>query len=157
MRHVSKKNHAFGEFYYVRWSHVDPRDGKNVWLDKYGNETKVYSEDDRVMIGKNSVAPWSGGLSSTLSWKGLQLDVQFTGMFGPLPLQQRTLLHREPDIRYFEQPDCQYEEYVAGSRATSPTSLVVNSEVHSDTLARECFVRASEVLAALLQLAAELA
>ena len=34
------------------------------------------------MIGKNAVAPWSGGLSSTLSWKGLQLDVQFTGMFG---------------------------------------------------------------------------
>ena len=76
-----EKGHPYGEFYYVRWSHVDPRDGQNVWLDKNGNETKVYSEDNRVMLGKGMVAPWSGGLSSTLSWKGIQLDVQFTGMF----------------------------------------------------------------------------
>ena len=73
--------HAYGEFYSVRWSHVDPRDGQNVWLDKNGNETKVYSDDDKVMTGKNQYAPWSGGLMSSLSWKGIQLDVQFTGMF----------------------------------------------------------------------------
>ncbi len=73
--------HPYGEFYYVRWSHVDPLDGQNVWLDKNGNYTKTYSEDDRVMTGKSMIAPWSGGLSTTLSWKGLQLDVQFTGMF----------------------------------------------------------------------------
>ena len=73
--------HAYGEFYSVRWSHVDPRDGQNVWLDKNGNETKVYSDDDKVMTGKNQFAPWSGGLMSSLSWKGIQLDVQFTGMF----------------------------------------------------------------------------
>lgn len=51
--------HPFGEFYYVRWSHVDPRDGYNVWLDKHGNPTKVYSDDDKVMTGKNQYAPWS--------------------------------------------------------------------------------------------------
>ena len=33
------------------------------------------------MTGKCQYAPWSGGLMSTLSWKGIQLDVQFTGMF----------------------------------------------------------------------------
>lgn len=73
--------HAYGEFYMVRWSHVDPADGQSVWLDKNGNYTKVYSTDNRVQTGKNSIAPWSGGLSTTLSWKGLQLDVQFSGMF----------------------------------------------------------------------------
>ena len=76
-----EKGHPYGEFYFVRWSHVDPRDGQNVWLDKNGNETKVYSEDNRVMLGKNYIAPWSGGLSTSVSWKGIQLDVQFTGMF----------------------------------------------------------------------------
>ena len=76
-----EKGHSYGEFYFVRWSHVDPRDGQNVWLDKNGNETKVYSEDDRVMLGKNYVAPWSGGLNTSVAWKGIQLDVQFTGMF----------------------------------------------------------------------------
>ena len=73
--------HPYGEYYYVRWSHVDPADGQNVWLDKNGNYTKTYSEDDRVMTGKTPIAPWSGGLSTTVAWKGLQLDVQFTGMF----------------------------------------------------------------------------
>jgi hypothetical protein len=73
--------HPYGEYYYVRWSHVDPRDGQNVWLDKNGNETKVYSDDDAVMTGKNEYAPWSGGLMTTLSWRGIQLDLQFTGMF----------------------------------------------------------------------------
>ena len=76
-----EKGHPYGELYAVRWSHVDPRDGMNVWLDKNGNETKVYDDNDRVLTGYNTVAPWSGGLSTTVAWKGLQLDVQFTGMF----------------------------------------------------------------------------
>lgn len=76
-----EKGHSYGELYFVRWSHVDPRDGMNVWLDKNGNETKVYDENDRVLTGKQVVAPWSGGFSTTASWKGIQLDVQFTGMF----------------------------------------------------------------------------
>ena len=33
------------------------------------------------MTGKSVVAPWSGGRMTTVSWKGLQLDMQFTGMF----------------------------------------------------------------------------
>ena len=84
--------HPFGEVYTVRWSHVDPVDGQNVWLDKNGNETKVYSEENRVMTGMNIFAPWSGGVNTTLAWKGLQLDVQFTGMF------DRYMLNNE---RYF--------------------------------------------------------
>lgn len=76
-----KVGHEFGEMYDVRWSHVDPRDGQNVWLDKNGNETKTYSNDDAVFLGKSMFAPWSGGLQTTVAWKGLQLDAQFTGMF----------------------------------------------------------------------------
>ena len=74
--------HPYGEFYSVIWDGVDPVDGQNVWLDKNGNKTKVYSEENKVMTGKTMYAPWSGGLSTSLSWKGLQLDLQFTGMFG---------------------------------------------------------------------------
>ena len=71
----------YGEFYMVRWDHVDPVDGQSVWLDKDGNYTKVYSEADKVQTGKNYIAPWSAGLSTTVAWKGLQLDVQISGMF----------------------------------------------------------------------------
>ena len=70
----------------------DPRDGQNVWLDKNGNQTKIYSDDHEVMTGKNQYAPWSGGLNTTVMWKGIQLDIQMTGMFG------RYMLNNE---RYF--------------------------------------------------------
>mgnify|MGYP000057768697 CR=1 FL=1 len=73
--------HDCGEYYMVRWSHVDPADGQSVWLDKDGNYTKVYSEANRVQTGKSYLAPWSGGISTTVAWKGLQLDVQFSGVF----------------------------------------------------------------------------
>lgn len=74
--------HSYGDFYLVRWSHVDPRDGQNVWLDLNGNETKVASDANMVMMNKSFIAPWSGGLMTTVSWKGIQLDLQFSGMFG---------------------------------------------------------------------------
>ena len=73
--------HPYGEFYMVRWDHVDPADGQSVWLDKDGNYTKIYSAANKVQTGKNLIAPWTAGLSTTLAWKGFQLDVQFSGMF----------------------------------------------------------------------------
>ena len=74
--------HAYGDYYGVRWSHVDPRDGQNVWFDNNGNETKQVSDSYQVMMDKSFIAPWSGGLTTTVAWKGLQLDMQFSGMFG---------------------------------------------------------------------------
>ena len=132
-----EKNHAFGEFYYVRWSHVDPRDGKNVWLDKYGNETKIYSEDDRVMM-----APWSGGLSSTLSWKGLQLDVQFTGMFGRYLFNNERFFTENPTFASSNNQTVNMKNM--WQKPGDITDIAgVNSEVHSDThlLENASFVR----------------
>lgn len=73
--------HSYGDFYGVRWSHVDPRDGQNVWLDLNGNETKNVSDSYQYMSRKSFIAPWSGGLISTLTWKNFELDLQFSGMF----------------------------------------------------------------------------
>lgn len=67
-----------GEFYTVRYLGVDPADGKQVWLDKNDNPTKVYNEEENsVMTGKSQFAPWTGGFGSTLSWKGLALQLDF--------------------------------------------------------------------------------
>lgn len=137
-----EKNHAYGEFYYVRWSHVDPRDGMNVWLDKNGNETKVYSENDRVMTGKNAVAPWSGGLSSTLSWKGLQLDVQFTGMFGRYLYNNERYFTENPTFASSWNQSVKMKDI--WQKPGDITKIAsVNSERHSDTslLENASFVR----------------
>lgn len=71
--------HSAGEYYAVRYVGVDPADGKQVWLDKNGNKTKVYNEEENsVMTGKSQFAPWNGGFGTNLRWKGLGLQLDFT-------------------------------------------------------------------------------
>ncbi|MBQ7942083.1 MAG: TonB-dependent receptor [Muribaculaceae bacterium] len=72
----------YGEFFYTRWVGVDPNDGYNVWLDKNGNKTKVFSEDDAVFTGKQRYAPWSGGFGTRASWKGITISADFSFMVG---------------------------------------------------------------------------
>ena len=71
--------HSSGELWYVRYAGVDPRDGKQMWYTKEGNLTKTYNEErDRVMIGKDMYAPWSGGFGTDVKWKNFSLSADFT-------------------------------------------------------------------------------
>ena len=73
----------YGEFYYVRYAGVDPRDGKQMWLDKNDNLTKVWDEENNsVFTGKQRYAPWSGGFGTSVSWKGLTLIADFAWQSG---------------------------------------------------------------------------
>ena len=72
-----KVGHSPFEFYQVRYVGVDSRDGKQIWLDKDGNQTKVYSEDNSVLIGKQYVAPWIGGWGIDVRYKGIALRADF--------------------------------------------------------------------------------
>ena len=72
----------YGEYFDVRWAGVDPRDGYNMWYDKNGNLTKVFSEDDMVFTGKQRYAPWSGGFGTRFDWKGLTVSADFSFMLG---------------------------------------------------------------------------
>lgn len=70
--------HSAGEFYSVRYVGVDPADGKQVWLDKNDNYTKVYNEEENsVMTGWSQYAPWTGGFGTNLRWKGIGLQLDF--------------------------------------------------------------------------------
>ncbi len=72
-----KVGHSPFEFYQVRFVGVDPRDGKQIWLDRDGNQTKVYSEDNAVLIGQQFVAPWLGGFGFDVRYKGIRLSADF--------------------------------------------------------------------------------
>ena len=61
----------------VRFAGVDPRDGRPMWLDKNGNKTKTYDENDAVGLGKSYIAPWTGGFGIDARWKGLSLRTDF--------------------------------------------------------------------------------
>ena len=73
----------YGEFYMVEYAGVDPRDGKPMWYDIDGNLTKVYNEErDSKFVGKQRFAPWSGGMGTTFTWKGLSVTADFAWQYG---------------------------------------------------------------------------
>jgi len=70
--------HNAGELYAVPYAGVDPRDGRQMWIDRDGNLTKVFNEErDARLLGKSMYAPWGGGFGTDLRWKGLTLKVDF--------------------------------------------------------------------------------
>jgi TonB-linked SusC/RagA family outer membrane protein len=74
-----KVGHDCGELYQVRYAGVDPRDGKQMWYDKNGNLTKTYNEEeDAVLIGKSTHAPYTGGFGTNFAWNGFSLSADFT-------------------------------------------------------------------------------
>ena len=68
----------YGEFFYVNYAGVDPRDGKPMWYTKEGNLTKTFNEErDAVFTGKQRYAPYSGGFGTSLRWKDLTISADF--------------------------------------------------------------------------------
>ncbi|MCD8185684.1 MAG: TonB-dependent receptor [Rikenellaceae bacterium] len=84
----------YGEFFLVRRQEVDPRDGKQIWLDAYGNRTKTYSEDHSVFVKKQRYAPFSGGFGTFFSYKNLSLQADFVFALGKYALNN--------DMYFFE-------------------------------------------------------
>ena len=69
---------SVGEFYINRYAGVNPANGDPLWYDKEGNLTTEFRESDKVMVGKNYLAPWQGGFGTTLTWKGISVNAQFS-------------------------------------------------------------------------------
>lgn len=86
----------WGEFYYVKWAGVDPRDGYQMWYDKNGNLTKNFSEDDAVFTGKQRYAPWSGGFGTRIDWKGITVSADFAFMAGHYMLNNELYFTENP-------------------------------------------------------------
>ena len=91
-----KVGKPWGEYYYVRWAGVDPRDGYNTWYDKNGNLTKSYSEEDAVFVGKQRYAPWSGGFGTQFGWKGISVSADFSFMLGQYMLNNERFFTENP-------------------------------------------------------------
>jgi TonB-linked SusC/RagA family outer membrane protein len=70
-----------GTNYLVRFSHVDPLTGRPVYLDRNGNETNTWSNDDRVAVG--SVLPKAfGGLTNNIRYKNFYFTASFVYKWG---------------------------------------------------------------------------
>ena len=94
-----KVGHSYGEHYLVRYAGVNPANGDALWYTKDGAITNEYNENDKVLLGKSSIAPWQGGFGTTLSWKGLSLNAQFSWV------KNRWMLNND---RYFDESNGMY-------------------------------------------------
>jgi len=73
--------HPYGEFFEVKYAGVDPANGKQLWYDKDGKVTSVYSTSNAVFTGHNEYAPWAGGVQFDFMWKNFGIQANFIGMF----------------------------------------------------------------------------
>jgi TonB-linked SusC/RagA family outer membrane protein len=94
--------HSVGEFYINRYAGVNPANGDALWYTKDGEITTEFNESDKVMIGKNYIAPWQGGFGTALSWKGLSLSAQFAWV------ADRWMINND---RFFEESNGLYSAY----------------------------------------------
>lgn len=68
-------NHPLNALYVVRYAGVDPATGNALYYKRDGSVTPTYSVSDRVYVG-TADAPWFGGISTTVSYKGFDLSAQ---------------------------------------------------------------------------------
>ena len=75
------EGYPVGTNFLVRYFGVDSKDGLPIWLDKDGKQTKTFSLDHRVLVGK--VLPdFSGGINSDIQYKGFELRSLWTFVSG---------------------------------------------------------------------------
>lgn len=99
--------HPYGEFFINRYAGVNPANGDPLWYDKDGNITTEFRESDKVMVGKNYLAPWQGGFGSTLTWKGISVNAQFSWV------ADRWMFNND---RFFEESNGLYTGYNQSKR-----------------------------------------
>ena len=99
--------HSIGEFYINRYAGVNPANGDALWYDKAGNITNVFSEEDKVLIGKNYNAPWQGGFGTSLNYKGITLTANFSWV------SDRWMFNND---RFFEESNGLYSAYNQSKR-----------------------------------------
>ena len=72
---ILKEGYPLNTHYYVPYAGVNPANGNSQYLKKDGTTTMVFSPDDATYQG-TSDAPWFGGLTSSWSYKGIDLSAQ---------------------------------------------------------------------------------
>jgi TonB-linked SusC/RagA family outer membrane protein len=66
-----------GSHFEVRWAGVDAATGSALYYDANGKLTNVYSAANRVQTFGSSLAPYTGGFGTRLSYKGFDFSATF--------------------------------------------------------------------------------
>ncbi len=99
--------HPVGEYYMNRFAGVNPANGDALWYTKDGEITNELRDEDKVLMGKTSNAPWVGGFGTSLGWKGLSLSAQFSWV------ADRWVINND---RYFDESNGRFMSYNQSNR-----------------------------------------
>lgn len=72
-----------GSYYMMDFSHVDPENGRPVFIDSKGNYTYTYSNLERVNVG-NGLPKFSGGIRNDFSYKNWTASIFATFSLGAM-------------------------------------------------------------------------
>jgi TonB-linked SusC/RagA family outer membrane protein len=79
---INQVGQPINSLYMVRYAGVDPDNGDALYYELDGkNTTNVYDPENRVLLGTTD-PPHYGGFGTSVSYKGLQLEVLFSYAFG---------------------------------------------------------------------------
>ena len=106
-----KVGKPWGEYYYVKWAGVDPRDGYNV-VRQNGNLTKSYSKKMQFLSANNAMHHGPVALAPSSDGKGFLLVPTSLFMLGQYMLNNERFLQRIPLCR-FGQSNCRNAYHVA--------------------------------------------
>ncbi len=71
-----------GVFYGVKYAGVDPANGDPIYYNQdEKTTTSVYGDAGKFIIGDPN-PDWIAGINNTISWKGIELNFLFQGVFG---------------------------------------------------------------------------
>ncbi len=70
-----------GVFFTVKYAGVDPDNGNALYYDLDGNKTSTYSDEFRQIVGDPN-PDFTGGLTNTFSYKGVDLSVLLQFVYG---------------------------------------------------------------------------
>lgn len=85
--------------YAVRSAGIDPSTGQEIFLDKDGNRTSVWSAQDKVYLGTTQ-APWQGNFRLMTMWKNFTFNISFGYHWGGV-LYNSTLKNRVELSKYY--------------------------------------------------------
>lgn len=78
---INKVGYAINSLYLVRYAGVDSETGDALYYKADGSKTSSFEEGERVILGTVD-PPNFGGFGTTVNYKGLELNVQFSYAYG---------------------------------------------------------------------------
>ncbi len=81
---IRKEGYDYQSYFMRSWAGVDPANGNALWYidDTRKTTTSNVNQATRFIVGKSATPKTFGGLTNTISWRGLVLEAQLYYTFG---------------------------------------------------------------------------